>query len=283
MNNLTGKIALITGGSSGIGLALSQKLAANGCSVGILSRDLQKLSAAADKIRTSASSPSVRVSTIQADVSNYDDLRKSVQAWIAQEGTPNLLVNSVGFGRPGLFEKTGVEVFHYMMDTNYFGSIHMTKILLPEMLKRKSGHIVYISSVVGFLGMYGYSAYAPTKFAVKGFVDTLRTEIRGSGVQLTLVFPPDTDTPGLEAEKPYQPPMLVAMNESSSTISAEACAGHILKGIQKNRYIVTPGPDSTMMFKLVGLLGGGLMYPVLDFMLDDAARKVARNQAKYTR
>jgi 3-dehydrosphinganine reductase len=283
MNNFRGKLALITGGSSGIGLALAQKLAAEGCHVGILSRDPQKLQAAAALIRQASSSTENHVTTIQTDVSNYEKLNLAMLDWVSQEGVPDLFVNSVGFGRPGLFENTPVEVFHQMMDTNYFGSIHTTKTILPLMLKRQSGHIVYISSVAGFLGMYGYSSYAPTKFAVKGFVDTLRTEIRGKGVQLTLVFPPDTETPGLEAEKPFQPPVLVAMNESAPPISAEACANHILKGIARNRYIVTPGSDATMIFKLVGLLGGGLMYPVVDMMLDDAARKVARNQAKYTR
>lgn len=283
MKNINGKLALITGGSSGIGLSLAQKLVAQGCHVGILSRDPKKLESAAEKIRLAASSSSVRVTTIDADVSDFQNLNHTIQNWIAQEGVPDLMVNSVGFGRPGLFTNTSVEVFHQMMDTNYFGSVHTTKIILPLMLQRHSGHIVYISSVAGFLGMYAYTSYAPTKFAVKGFVDTLRTEIRGSGVQLSLVFPPDTETPGLEAEKPFQPPLLVAMNESAPPISADVCANHILKGIAGNRYIITPGSDATLIFKLVGLLGGGLMYPVVDMMLDDAARKVARNQAKYTR
>ena len=283
MKNFTGKLALITGGSSGIGLALAMKLAAAGCHVGILSRDTQKLAGALAKIRQAASSPAVKVTTIQADVSNFGSLNQSISSWISTEGVPDLMVNSVGFGQPGLFEDTPLAMYHQMMDTNYFGSVHTTKIILPLMLKRRSGHIVYVSSVVGFLGMYGYSSYAPTKFAVKGFVDTLRTEIRGSGVQLTLVFPPDTETPGLEAEKPFQPPVLVAMNESVPPISADACANHIFKGIEKNRYIITPGFDSTFIFKLAGLLGGGLVYLFMDMLLDDAARKVARNKAKYTR
>jgi 3-dehydrosphinganine reductase len=283
MKTLDGKLALITGGSSGIGLALAKKLSSSGCQVGILSRNESKLKAAAEEIRQAASGKGIQVSTIQADVSNYEQTLYAINAWQQDHGIPDLFINSAGVSKPGLFEDLDVSLFRWMMDINYFGSIHTTKAILPGMIERGAGHIVYISSVAGFLGMYGYTAYAPTKFAIKGFVDTLRTEVSTRGITLSIVFPPDTETPSLQYERPYQPPVLVAMNENSPAVSAESVANAVIKGILRNQYIITPSSDATLYFKLVGLLGGGLIYRVLDIFLADARRKVAANKAKYTR
>jgi 3-dehydrosphinganine reductase len=277
------KLALITGGSSGIGLQLAIQLAEKGCSVGILSRDLDRLHQAVALIRAKAGSAQTKISFIQADVTQFDTLQSALEPWLAENGLPDLLINCAGVSRPGNFLDVDLEKFRWMMDINYFGPVHMTRILLPRMLQRRSGHLVYFSSVAGFLGMVGYTGYAPTKFAVKGFVDSLRTEIAQSGLKLSIVFPPDTETPSLEAERPYQPPVLVAMNENAPPMSAAAVAKSTLNSILRDRYIITPGPDSTLFFKLVGLLGGGLLYPVLDMFLADARRKVARDQARYTR
>jgi 3-dehydrosphinganine reductase len=283
MKNVIGKLALITGGSSGIGLELAKKLVSQQCNVGILSRDAVRLKKASDEIRQQAPAENVLVSTVQADVSDFNNVQQAIDTWVAEHGVPDLLINSAGVSRPGLFQDIDLEKFRWMMDINYFGPIHTTRLLLPKMIRRGSGHIVYFSSVAGFMGMIGYSAYAPTKFAIKGFVDSLRTEISDSGVKLSIVFPPDTETPSLAAERPYQPPVLIAMNENAPPMSAEAVASIIFKGITRDHYIITPGPDASLYFKLVGLLGGGLVYPVLDMFLADARKKVARNQARYTR
>jgi 3-dehydrosphinganine reductase len=283
MKTISGKRVLITGGSSGIGLALAKQLAAQECKICILSRNADRLEKATDEIRHAAPTNASQIGTIQADVSDYNQLAPAVEDWIHKNGAPDILVNSAGVSRPGLFQEIDLEKFRWMMDINYFGAVHMTHLLLPKMIQRGSGQLVFVSSVAGFLGMIGYTAYAPTKFAVKGFVDSLRTEISHTGVKLSIVFPPDTETPSLEAEQPFQPPILVAMNENAPPMTADAVAKVILNGIARERYIITPGPDSSMYFKLVGLFGGGLLYPILDMFLADARGKVSRNPARYTR
>lgn len=283
MKNFTGKLALVTGGSSGIGLELSKMLVGSGCSVGILARDAAKLTKSAADITASRSAADVRVTTIQCDVTQYEQTQQSIASWMQTEGVPDLVINSVGTGRPGLFEDLDIALFRHMIETNYFGDVCVTKAVLPAMLARGTGHIVFTSSMAGFLGMYGYTAYAPTKFAVRGFADSLRCEVKNRGIQLSVVFPPDTDTPGLAYETPFQPPVLVAMNENAPALKADVVAASILKGIKNNHYIITPGSDSSLFFQLVGLLGGGLVYKILDLFLSDAHRKVARNKAKYTR
>jgi 3-dehydrosphinganine reductase len=283
MTPLRGKLALITGGSSGIGLALAKLLASQGCNIAILSRDPNRLSAARDQIIHASTSSNVSVNTIQADVSDFKSLQPVLAQWIGEHSCPDLLINSAGVSRPGLFQDIDLEKFHWMMDINYFGDVHTTRLLLPEMLKRNSGHIVYISSVAGVLGMLGYTAYAPTKFAIKGFADSLRLELKNTGVNLSIVFPPDTETPSLAAERPFQPPVLVAMNENAPPVSPDMVARSIYQGIIKKRYIITPGSDATLFFKLVGLLGGGWLYPLVDLFLADARRKVTRNPSRYSR
>ena len=224
MKNFSGKSVLITGGSSGIGLELAKKLAASGCHIAILARDPVKLETATVEIRKSRSSSDQKVTALQVDVSDCEKLSQTLADWQETDGVPDLVVNSVGFGRPGLFETIDVTMFRSMVDTNYLGPIYVTKSILPGMLKRGSGHLVFVSSVAGFLGMYGYTSYAPTKFAIRGFVDSLRCEVKDRGIQLSIVFPPDTQTPGLEAEKPFQPPILVAMNENNKELPANDVA-----------------------------------------------------------
>ena len=115
-------------------------------------------------------------------------------------GVPDLVINSAGIARPGEFEGVTLDDFDQMMAINFMGTVNVTHAILPAMLQRKSGHIVNISSLVGFLGMYGYTAYASSKFAIRGFTDSLRAEVKTKGIDLSIVFPTDTDTPQLAEE-----------------------------------------------------------------------------------
>lgn len=282
MTDVRGRKALVAGGSSGIGLELSKLLAGAGCSVTILGRSMEKLAAAQGEIAAQKPDQQGDCAILQADITESELLTATLSAWIAENGVPDILVNCAGASRPGMFLDVSPEDFRAMMDVNYFGTVNVTRAILPGMLERAAGHIVFLSSVAGFLGMVGYTAYAPAKFAVRGFADSLRTELQGSGVRLSIVFPPDTETPGLVHERPFQPPVLRAMNENAKAMSARDVAAATFKGIQRNRYLVTPGFDSSFYFKLVGLLGGGLVYPVLDLFLADARRKVRLHPEKYS-
>jgi 3-dehydrosphinganine reductase len=282
MNKYNGKLALITGGSSGIGLALASSLAKYGAHVVILARDAEKLTKAQEAIKLARASDSQKVITVQADVSKTTEINPLIQQLMQSEGTPDYLFNCAGVARPGLFAEMDPDHYRWMMDINYFGTVNVIKAVIPGMIQRKSGHITNISSIVGFLGMYGYTAYAASKFAVRGMTDSLRTELHPHGIKLSIVYPPDTKTPQLEEETPYKPPVLVATEEGSEVMSAEAVANQILKSVSRNRYVITPGFSSSLYYTLVGLLGWGLVYPVVDFMIADGVRKVARNQAKYT-
>jgi 3-dehydrosphinganine reductase len=191
---------------------------------------------------------------------------------VTQEaGVPDLLINCAGLAHPGYVEDIPVEVFHQMMDIDYFGTINMVKALLPGMLKRGSGHIVNISSGAGFLAPFGYSAYSPAKYAVRGFSDVLRLELKPLGIRVSVAFPPDMDTPGMVNEnktKPFE--TLEAF--SSKLVKPEPVARDILNGVRNGKYIILPGSEIRMYYYLTFLVGNAI-YPIMDMMLADARRK----------
>jgi 3-dehydrosphinganine reductase len=267
-SSFQGRLALITGGSSGIGLALAQLLAREGAVVWLLARRKDGLESA---LKTLAAGNGQKHGMVAADVSNWDQAQAAVQRVSEQAAVPDLLINCAGAARPGYVQEMPLEVFHEMMDLDYFGTVHMVKALLPAMLKRGSGYIVNFSSAAGFLGTFGYSAYGPSKYAVRGFSDVLRLELKPLGVRVSVVFPPDTDTPGMVNENKTKPWETIAAF-STKLASAESVAKAILAGMKRGSYIILPGFEVNMYYRLV-LLVGNAIYPIMDGVLAQARSK----------
>lgn len=281
MTNYNGKLVVITGGSSGIGLACARAYARLGAHVAIIARDEKKLADAAQTIESDRRSNSQMIRSFSTDVADPTSMTACAQKVQQALGAPDILINSAGVARPGLFEEMDLDLYRWMMDINFHGTVNATKAFLPGMLARGSGHIVFISSVAGYLGTYGYTAYGASKFAIKGFSDALRLELRPKHINVSVVFPPDTDTPQLVEDNLYKPPVLVAAEEGSQVMTADQVAHSILSGVERKRYVITPGWMSTLYFILVGLTGGGLVYSIMDFFFSDALNKVRRNPGKY--
>ena len=272
-----GKLALVTGGSSGIGLAISKQLAAQGASVWILARDPARLDAACREVSAHRKSPTQKIEILSADVTDGNHIAQVLGNFAQRIGPPDLLINSAGVAKPGLFQEMDLQAFRWMMDVNYFGTLNVTHALVPAMIQRRSGHIVNISSIVGFLGVYGYSAYGSAKFAVRGLSDVLRSELVEHKVHVSVVFPPDTQTPQLDYENQFKPPLLRKLDENSKVMTADDVARSILKGVARRQYIITPGFDSTLFFHLSNLLGN-LTYTIMDFMVASARRSLRTTQ-----
>ncbi|MGB9800202.1 MAG: SDR family oxidoreductase [Thermanaerothrix sp.] len=275
MQTFNGRLALITGGSSGIGLALAHRLLAEGARVALLARDGQKLDQA--RARLLASFPQGEVSLWRADVANAPQVTTVLQTLLEQLGAPDLLVNSAGVARPGRFEDLPLDVFDQMIAVNYLGTVYVTKALVPAMLERGSGHIVNISSVAGFLNIYGYTAYGASKFAVRGFSDALRMELKPRGIGVSLVFPPDTDTPQLAYENQFKPEVTRALAGSAGVLSPDTVAQEILRGIRRGTYVILPGFETKVIYLLSRLLGSGVNH-ILDAMVRNALQKTRANQ-----
>ncbi|MEA4907570.1 MAG: SDR family oxidoreductase [Chloroflexi bacterium] len=273
MDNFIGKNVLITGGSSGIGLSTAIRFAAEGANVYILARTVEKLTQAAETIAQARQSPSQVVGTIVADVSDWDALSAALGPWIEHNGVPDVLVNSAGFVEPGRFDEQDIALFRSMNDIDYYGTVYASRLVVPGMVQRGSGTIVNISSMLGIFPMYAYTAYCGSKYAVRGFTDALRAELKPSGVNVTLVFPWDTQTPQYEYENQHKPQLVKEIWGEDGVMSADSVAKDILKAVKNHRYVVTPGFEGTLVYMLCHQFSF-LVRPVIDFFIQRAWRKV---------
>jgi 3-dehydrosphinganine reductase len=273
MNFYENKLALITGGSSGIGYALAKGIIARGGNVAILARRKEMLDEAEAGLLKAVVNPQQKIYKVTADITQPEKLNAALSKFKAEAGTPDIVINSAGVAHPGKFTSLDPKIFHWMMDVNYFGTVNVLKELLPEIQQRHSGSIVNISSIAGFIGVYGYSAYGASKFAVSGLSDVLRSELKPYGVKVSIVFPPDTETPQLEYESQFKPFITKEVAGSAKLMSADAVAEEILKQVAKGKYIILPGSEGKMLFTLQNLLGR-LLYPVMDVMVESAIAKI---------
>lgn len=262
------KLALVTGGSSGIGLAVAHGLAEAGACVWLLARRKGALQTALRDLPVSRSGPH---GLLVADVSDRAQIARAMARLESEAGVPDLLVNSAGETHPGYVQELPLEVFEKLMAINYFGTVHAIKAVLPGMSARGSGHIVNLSSGAGFLGVFGYTAYGATKFAVRGFSDALRAELAPLGLRVSIAFPPDTDTPQLAYENRFKPPETRALSGSAGVLSAQRVAREILRDVARGRYVILPGLEMKLLYRLNGLLGNAV-YPLMDWLVRAARR-----------
>jgi 3-dehydrosphinganine reductase len=276
-----GKTALITGGSSGIGLALAIDLARQGANIWLLARDGVKLEQACQQVTASLVDSSQQVRTFQADVSKCEELAAVLQPAMQLHGTPDLLINSAGTSYPKFFTDINLDIHRHAMDVNYFGTLNTIHLLVPGMIARGSGHIVNISSIAGFHGVIGYSAYSPSKFAVRGLSDVLYYELKPYGINVSVVFPPDTDTPALTAEKEIRPLLLDVMSKTyNQTMQPTDVARNILRSLIRGQYLIAPGFDSFSLY-LVNSLPWHMPYWIMNLMIADGRRRTAKYKASH--
>ena len=260
--------AIITGGSSGIGKAVAMLLAVLGANITLIARDLKKLEQAQQEIKELAIAPTQRIEIATADVTEKVAITTIITKAIASLGTPWLLITSAGIVHPGYFTEIPLEIFEQTMAVNYFGSLYSVKAVLPAMKESQQGRIVLISSGAGLVGIYGYSAYCPTKFALRGLAESLRGELKPQGIGVTIVYPPDTDTPQLAAENKIKPIETKQITATAKTWSAQDVAQQILLGVEKGQFAVTPGVELTVLNRWHSLL-----FPLLNWYFDRIVRQ----------
>jgi 3-dehydrosphinganine reductase len=149
----------------------------------------------------------------------------------------------------------------------------MCKLVAPLMMRRRQGHIVNTSSVAGFIGVFGYTAYGASKFAVRGFTDVLRSELKPYGVRVSILFPPDTDTPQLWEENKIKPAETRALAGSVKVMRPEEVARQLLRGVARGQYMILPGLESKLVYMAAGLLGAKLHW-----FLDAIVRKTQQER-----
>ncbi len=197
--SLDGAHVLITGGSSGIGRAVANLSASKGAHVTFLARNPERLAAAVDEIEASCIRDGQRVLGLQCDVTEWEQVADVVAHAERDFGPIDVLFACAGYCFPASFLELPIEEFQGMVGTNLLGTMHAARAVARGMVERGHGHIAMVSSMGGLVGVYGYSAYSASKFGVVGFAEVLRNEMKPHGVGVSVLCPPNVDTPGLRA------------------------------------------------------------------------------------
>lgn len=255
--------ALITGGSSGIGLAAARLLVRRGEAVTILARDPDRLAAAERLLLAERTAPDQPVAALAADVTDAEALAAAIAAARARAGPVRRLVTSAGTALPGRFEALDADTFRRQMEVNYLGTVNAVRAVLAEMRAARAGRIGLMSSGAGLIGLFGYTAYAPTKFAVRGFGEALAAELSGSGVTVSICYAPDTDTPQLAAERLTKPPQTQAITGAARVFSPERVAAALIAGMDRGRLEIAPGIEMRLLNRFHSA-GGPLIRRYLD-------------------
>jgi len=240
-----GKKAWVFGGSEGIGLSIAEALAASGAEVIIISRNIDKLEKAVDTINVSTGR---RVDHKALDICDYQTTRDVIDTLVAQRGTPDWVINCAGSCRPGYFKDLKPEHFEQMMALNLMGTVHVCKAIEPHFRSEKKGHIVNTASIAGFIPLFGYTGYSASKYAVKGFSRALRIELKPFNIKVSLLCPPNTNTPGLDAENLFKPQAVLDAEEKLTPMDPETVAQIVLKKLDGNPWLIIPGKDGWLAY-----------------------------------
>jgi len=254
MEYFQGKSALVMGGSEGIGLAISLELVTRGTHVTVCSRDPGKLQRALQAMETFRVHPQQRLSTQSVDVTDYESTHHRLESILGQDGPPEFLINSAGAACPGFLEELEMSDIRYMMGLNYFGTVNVIKAVYPAMRRARRGHIVNVSSMAGYLGLFGYTGYCASKYAVIGFSEALRHEVKPFGIHVSVLCPPNTKTPGLERENQTKPAEVLKMEEKVKSVHPQVVAKALLRSLPHHPFLINPTMDSKLVFGATRLL-----------------------------
>ena len=245
------KNVLISGGSSGIGFSLAKKITQLGANVCILARREELLESAQSELLKHRKNDSQKITFISADVGDFENLKRSTKRKIEQV---DILINSAGITYPGEFINLDPKIYEDVMRVNYLGTVYLTKLVVPGMIARRSGYIVNIASAAAQIGIYGYTTYSPSKFAVSGFSRCLRSELKAYNIDLSMAMPIDTDTPQLEFEHSLIPEITKKISAVGGKQQPDEVADIILRGMDKKKFIILPSLFTKLMFPFASTL-----------------------------
>ena len=265
--NLKGAKVLITGGSQGIGFSVAKSCIAQGAHVAILARNKEKLSRAAEALRKIDSSCDVL--TISACVTSYEAMEREIALELKEAGWNELdaVVCNAGVESVGCVESTPIEEFQRIMNINYFGMVNTVKITLPYLKRSKTptkvGRLLVVSSLLGLMGMTYYSAYSASKWAVRGFVESVTADLAAKNIFVSIVYPPDVKTPQLEREKAAPIPQSVKdLSAQADVFEPDDVGKDIMKMLEKGCYHRSWGLDGWMLMNLTA--GFGITHSLMD-------------------
>jgi short-subunit dehydrogenase len=258
VKSLNGKITALTGASSGIGRALAIALAAQGGTVAIADRDADGLAETARLARAAGGT----ISTHALDVTDEAAVDAFAAAVVTEHGAVDVVINNAGVSLFGSVLEASTDEMKWLMDVNFWGVVYGCKAFLPALLRRPEATIVNISSLFGLYGPPGQSAYAASKFAVRGYSESLRGEMTNTKVHVVTVHPAGIKTNiaksgrvAAAADPVRAAKMTKKFDERFLTIAPERAAADIIRGIVNNADRVLIGADAVRIDVMTRLLG----------------------------
>jgi short-subunit dehydrogenase len=249
-NRFRDKVVIVTGASSGIGEAVAREFAINGSKVVLAARSIEKLSRITEEIRQNNG----EAIYIKTDVSIESDCKNLIDKCVEKYGSIDILVNNAGISMRAAFIDVDLKVLHRLMDVNFWGTVYCTKYALPFLLERK-GSVIGVSSVAGFHGLPGRTGYSASKFAMHGFLETIRIENLRKGLHVMVIAPGFTAT---EVRKHALTSDGTEQGESprneKKLMSPEYVAKWVLKGIRKkkrNKLLTLDGKLTALFQRIV--------------------------------
>jgi NAD(P)-dependent dehydrogenase (short-subunit alcohol dehydrogenase family) len=245
LTNFTNVVAVITGGASGIGLATARTLHSKGAHIVLADINSSGLLQARDLISQRNPELQGQILPITTDVTNESQVLELMQQTISVFGRIDLVVTSAGIGRGGTIDTFSASDMQMMMNINFMGTYHCVQASLPIMRQQKSGHFVFLSSVAGKFGVPLLSAYCASKWAVRGFSSALRSELHGTGIEITTVYPAWVDTPMVKQEENS-----LNMTDIIVMLSPDQVATEILQAVTNDQRDLTLAPNPDIAFIL---------------------------------
>ncbi|XP_076179188.1 3-ketodihydrosphingosine reductase [Ptiloglossa arizonensis] len=249
LKSVNNKHVVVTGGSSGIGKCVAITAARCGAHVTIIARDVQKLEVARNEIIHACKNKDIqKVEYLSLDVGkDYKAVEEALTELEKTMGPIYMLVNCAGTAICGKIEDTTIADLKKMIDINLLGSYYCTKAVVQRMKVSQEGIIVLTSSQAALLGIFGYSAYCSTKFALRGLAESICMELAPYNISVTLSLPPDTDTPGFAIETLSKPLETKLISETISLVSPEVVANKLFKDALAGKFFSTVGVEGFIL------------------------------------
>src|SRR6266516_3385076 len=247
LTNFHGAVAVITGGASGIGLATARILRTRGAHVILADINVPGLLQAKEHIHQRSPEAPGQILAITTDVTNESQVWDLMRQTSTAFGHIDLVMTSAGIGRGGAIDTFTASDMQTMMNINFMGTYHCVQAALPAMRRQQSGHFVFLSSVAGKFGVPLLSAYCASKWAVRGFSSALRTELHGTGIGITTVYPAWVDTPMVKQEENS-----LNMMDIQVMLTPDQVASEILQAVAEDQRDLTlaPNPDIAFILQL---------------------------------
>ena len=271
---IAGGVAVVTGAASGIGLRLATRLADAGCSLALVDINGAALSALGERLGR----PGVKVSVHPLDVGRRDDVLALPARVLDVHGRVTLLVNNAGVAMAGRLDQVELDAVERLIEINLFGVIRMTYAFLPALQRERAAHIVNLSSLFGFVAPPGQTAYAAAKFGVRGFSESLRHEMRGTRLGVTVVHPGGVRT-SITATQVMSPVFteediarVHRRAEKLLTLDPDEAARQIVEAIVRRRRRLVIGRDAKQVMVMQRL------FPVSYWSVVEATHPVLRRE-----